>query len=305
MTRLVRPTILALSTAASTRAFSAMSPVIDSHLHVWATADEAASRFPYAGADQVPPPQLQNAASPSELLAKMAEAGVDGALIVQPINHKFDHSSTRTDLKGCCCMTPASPRTVERLEELVLAGFVGVRFNPYLWPEGELMSDECGLAVYKRCAELKVPVGVMCFKGLNLHIDDIETLIAKSPDTPLILDHLGFCSLNEAAGDKAFEQLLSLARHPNVYVKVSALFRNVGEVDSFPYEKVKEKRFGPLLKAYGASRLMVGSDFPFVLETEGGYKGAIHTVQSWIPAGSDRDALMGGTAEKLFGKWVA
>lgn len=287
--------------------------VIDSHLHVWATAEEASSNFPYSGPDQVPPPNLQNVASPEALLEQMNDAGVDGALIVQPINHKFDHSYVVDAMKkypdkfkGMLLHDPSlSPKmAVDRLEELVLLGFVGVRFNPYLWPEGALMSEDsgCGLAVYKRCGEMKLPVGVMCFKGLDLHYDDILALIAKSPETPLILDHLGFCALNDD-GDAAFEKLLSLAKHPNVFVKVSALFRNRGGVDSFPYGQVKSKRFDPLMKAFGAERLMMGSDFPFVLETEGSYKGAIDTVKSWPPEGSGRDAVMGGTSEHLFGSW--
>ena len=166
------------------------------------------------------------------------------------------------------------------------------------------MSEDagCGLAVYKRCGELKVPVGVMCFKGLGLHMEDILALISESPETVLILDHLGFCALNED-GDKAFEQLLSLAKYPNANIKVSALFRNVGDRDSFPYNKVKSERFDPLMKAFGAERLMVGSDFPFVIETEQGYDGAINTVKSWVSEGSERDAVMGGTAERLFGSW--
>eukprot|EP01083_Nonionella_stella_P246192 855048_1 len=244
----------------------------------------------------------------------MNDAGVDGALIVQPINHKFDHSYVANAMKkypdkfkGMLLHDPSlSPESaVERLEELVLSGFVGVRFNPYLWPnDKKSMSEDsgCGLAVYKRCGELKVPVGVMTFKGLGLHMDDISSLIDKSPETILILDHLGFCALNDD-GDAAFRQLLSLAKYSNVHVKVSALFRNVGDRDSFPYNKVKSERFDPLMEAFGAERLMVGSDFPFVLETEQAYKGAINTVKSWIPEGIDRDAVMGGTAERLFGSW--
>ena len=42
-----------------------------------------------------------------------------------------------------------------------------------------------GLAVYQRCAELQVPVGIMCFKGLGLHFDDIISLIEKSPNTQM------------------------------------------------------------------------------------------------------------------------
>ena len=300
--------IIVVMTSSTSNAFS----VIDSHLHVWATADESKSNFPYSE-DQTPQSQLQNEASPEKLLEQMDKAGVDGALIVQPINHKFDHSYVTNAMKkypnkfkGMLLHDPSlsSKLAVERLEELVLAGYVGVRFNPYLWPEGTLMSEDsgCGLAVYKRCGEMKIPVGIMCFKGLKLHIDDILALISKSPETIMILDHMGFCALNDE-GDEAFEQLLSLAKkHPNVYVKVSALFRNTGEKDSFPYDKVKSERFIPLLEAFGANRLMMGSDFPFVLETEGSYKGAIDIVKSWCE-GSDCDAIVGGTAEKLFGSW--
>lgn len=288
------------------------SATIDSHLHVWATADEAASTYPYAGPDQTPPTQLQNLASPSELLKKMSEAGVDGALIVQPINHKFDHSYVAEAMrahpgkfKGMMLHDPSlsAEAAVARLEELVLGGFVGVRFNPYLWPEGGRMSEsDGGSAVYRRCGELNVPVGVMCFKGLGGHIDDIEKLISQSPGTVLVLDHLGFCALN-AEGDKAFDQLLSLAKNPNVMVKVSALFRNTGEEDSFPYDKVKCRRFDPLLEKFGHQRLMMGSDFPFVLETEGSYIGAVDTVRSWVVDAEVRDAIMGGTAERAFGPW--
>ena len=47
----------------------------------------------------------------------------------------------------------------------------------------------------------------------------------------------------------------------------------------------------------------MGSDFPYVLETEGSYKGAVETVRSWVQEGDDRDAVTGGNAERLFGSW--
>mgnify|MGYP000036799982 CR=1 FL=1 len=85
---LIRSTLLALTVVVSrpSNAFSmsVAANVIDSHLHVWATADEASDKFPYASPEQTPPPQLQNVASPEALLDQMNKAGVDGALIVQP-----------------------------------------------------------------------------------------------------------------------------------------------------------------------------------------------------------------------------
>lgn len=287
-----------------------MPRIIDSHLHIWATSSES-SFFPYAP-DQAPPSSLQDVASADCLLQQMEAVGIDGALIVQPINHKYDHSYVAqaikrhpTKFKGMMLHDPSlsAEMAVNRLEELVLQGFVGVRFNPYLWADGAAMSSESGISVYKRCGELNLPVGIMCFKGLDLHYEDILQLIRHSPDTVCILDHLGFCALTEK-GDKQFEQLLSLAQYPNVLVKISALFRNTDNLDSFPYNKLKTRRFDPLMERFGATRLMMGTDFPFVTEVEGGYSGAVETVKSWIEDEEERDAVMGGTAERAFRKWI-
>jgi predicted TIM-barrel fold metal-dependent hydrolase len=280
--------------------------VIDSHLHVWANSDEA-SRFPYI---QDPPENLANRASTAALLEQMEQNGVDGALIVQPINHKYDHSYVIQAIKahpdrfkGMLLHDPtlSEEDAIAHLEELAAQGFVGVRFNPYLWPKlGEKrwapMSQGAGLAVYKRCAELKMPVGVMCFQGLPLHFEDILELLKASPDTTLIFDHFGFTSVDDTA---AFDQLLQLANYKNVYVKISALFRLN---DPFPYERVQKERFQPLVEAFGADRLMYGSDFPYVLEQPQGYA-MVDLVSSWVSDEKDRIAIMGGTAERVFGLW--
>lgn len=292
--------------AMSTSASSTSYKVIDSHLHVWASTQES-KQFPYS---QDPPDSLKDAASFTELLQQMKENGVDGALIVQPINHKFDHSyvieamkAHPDKFKGMLLHDPSlnEKDAVERLEELALKGFVGVRFNPYLWPKNgeqqwEPMSEGAGLAVYKRCGELQLPVGVMCFQGLSLHYTDIVRLLEASPLTPMILDHFGFTSVDDP---DAFNQLLSLSKYPQVSVKVSALFR-LG--DPSPYNRVKEERFLPLLEAFGADRLLFGSDFPFALEQTEAY-GMAELVSSWIESDENRRKIMGGTCENLFGKW--
>jgi predicted TIM-barrel fold metal-dependent hydrolase len=297
--------------------------VIDSHLHVWASTTEASTGgFPYV---QEPPESLQDRASIAELLKQMDSNGVDGALIVQPINHKFDHSyvlsaiqSHSDRFKGMLLHDPSlsTVDAVSRLEDLSLQGFVGVRFNPYLWPKVDEkesswapMSQGAGLAVYKRCGELHMPVGVMCFQGLQLHFDDILALLKASPDTTLILDHFAFTKLSSkdekddkdnADADAVFEKLLTLAAYPQVHVKISALFRLSD--DPPPYTRVLQERFQPLLKAFGADRLMFGSDFPFVLEQPGAYS-TVRLVESWMENDQDRAAIMGGTAERVFGPW--
>ena len=248
---------------------------------------------------------------------------MDGCMIVQPINYKFDHSYVADVIaeypekfKGMMLFDPSvkvAEDAVKKVEQLLLQGFVGVRFNPYMF-DGDMSEDgSSGLAVYKKCAELKLPVGVMCFKGLGLHFDDIVALIKKSPDTTLILDHFGFTRLmlfNEnddpSLVQEDFDKLLSLAQYPNVYIKISALFR-IADLKNGedPYMDLKINRFDPILKAFGCERIMVGTDFPFVQLEEIGYKGSIETVASWCSDDNAKNWVLGGTAERVFGPWGA
>uniref|UniRef100_A0A1J3EJA2 4-sulfomuconolactone hydrolase n=1 Tax=Noccaea caerulescens TaxID=107243 RepID=A0A1J3EJA2_NOCCA len=287
---------------------SSSSRVIDSHLHIWASPQEAAA-YPYFPGQE---PTLTG--DVSFLLKNMEEARVDGALIVQPINHKFDHSLVTSVVKkypwkfvGCCLANPAEDGSgIKDLENLVLeSNYRAVRFNPYLWPPGQKMTNAVGKAMFSKAGELGVPVGFMCMKGLHLHIAEIEELCTEFPKTTVILDHAGFCKVPENGDAKlAYTQLMKLSRFPQVYVKFSALFRL--SRTGFPYQDLS-----PLLSQavshFGANRVMWGSDFPFVV-LECGYKEAREAVaiiadQASLSS-SDMDWILGKTVMQLFpGQW--
>ncbi|XP_060196979.1 uncharacterized protein LOC132626208 isoform X3 [Lycium barbarum] len=262
-----------------------MTKIIDSHLHVWASPQEC-----------------------------MEEAGVDGALIVQPINHKFDHSYVTSALKnfpskfiGCCLANPAEDGSgIKQLEDLVLEdGYRAVRFNPYLWPSGQKMTNEIGKALFSKAGELGVPVGFMCMKGLLLHLQEIEELCTEFPSTVVLLDHVAFCKPPKNDEERqVFLELLKLSRFPQVYVKFSALFRV--SRNPYPYEDLSQV-LAQLVSSYGAPRIMWGSDFPFIV-AECGYKEAREAVsylakQGHLPP-SATEWIMGKTVMQLFdGKW--
>ncbi|GKD19766.1 4-sulfomuconolactone hydrolase [Tanacetum coccineum] len=291
--------------------FRVMAMSIDSHLHVWASPQEAKDKYPYVPGQE---PTLRG--NFDFLLDCMGEAGVDGALVVQPINHKFDHSYVTSVLKkhpskfvGCCLANPAEDGSgIQQLEHLILTdGYRAVRFNPYLWPSGQQMTNDIGKAMFSKAGELGVPVGFMCMKGLNLHISEIEKLCTEFPKTVVLLDHLAFCKppMNDEES-KVLSQLLGLSRFPQVYVKFSALFRV--SRNPFPYEDLSPL-LAQLVSSFGANHVMWGSDFPFVVE-ECGYKEAkeaVSLIANQVPlSSSDLEWIMGKTAVQLFhGQWVA
>ncbi|EOD28329.1 hypothetical protein EMIHUDRAFT_64168 [Emiliania huxleyi CCMP1516] len=310
------------STAAS---MTGASRVIDSAIHLWSDGE---APFPWASP---PPAELRSAGSPEAFLAAAREAGVGGALVVQPANHMHDHSYVSEALKahptffrGMGLANPTLPpeEAIAALEALHTAGFVGVRFNAGAF-EGGLCSD-VGRALYQRAGELGMPVGVMAFKGLAGFVPDLKRLCSEFPSTTLVVDHMGFFRQpasggqlgDAAANDEAsWQGLLDLAAYPQVFVKVSALFRASGEAPPFVD---LQPRVRQLLNSYGSSRLMWGSDYPFVLP--GGFPlpegvsstpaaltyaqaAAVPAQWSSVPGLDDaaRAALMGGTAAKLFG----
>ena len=109
---------------------------IDSHLHVWTLDDE---RYPML------PGRVPNVPGDVErLLSSMDEADIDGALIVQPIFHGFDHGYVNQAIKahpdrfkGMALINPQRMDAVDQLDRLVTdKGYSGVRFNPAMWVLG-------------------------------------------------------------------------------------------------------------------------------------------------------------------------
>jgi predicted TIM-barrel fold metal-dependent hydrolase len=272
---------------------------IDSHLHVW-TID--ADTYPFRAGQGAP-----TARGDAEfLLDLMDRADVAGSLIVQPIVYGFDHAYVDDTLGqwpdrfvGMCLVDPQADDPVGMLDELVGRGYRGVRFNPALWREGELMNGDVGRALYKRAGELGVPVGYLVSPH---NYDEIESLADEFPDTDAIIDHFGHCVPERDGSDvPAFERLLSMARHPNMNIKLSEFPRASNE--EFPYIDLFHW-VHQLIEAYSGDRLMWGTDFPFIVEQVGYTKGwdIADRIEPAIGPGLV-DQILGGTCERLFGTW--
>lgn len=238
------------------------------------------------------------------LLSEMNLAGVDKALLVQ-IRGEYDNSY----LVECMRRFPGrfsviaiidtdGPDAGEVLQEWVRQGCEGLR----LWPSAR-SSGRDPLAIWRRAAQLGIAIS--CGGSLaEFASAEFESRFREFPNMPIIIEHLGGGGTDRSEGWTEYKKVLRLARYPNAYMKVPGF----GELCPRPMPMVHPNPFPqvpPLvemaLEAFGANRLMWGSDFPPVANREG-YRNALKFPMEYIKFKSQEDKqwLFGETAVKLF-----
>ncbi len=269
---------------------------IDAHLHVWSNDPV---KFPFRPGT----PESIAQGDAEFLLDLQSEVGVDGALIVQPIHHEFDHSYVNDVLARYpdkfVGMALADPKVDDPTAALQVLkdehGYQGVRLNPGLWPDSESMDGSIGDRLMSFCADNGWVVG---FLIEPTHFAQVDALLTRHPETKAIIDHFGSVTPGQT---NEIDELLALAKHPNLYVKVSRF--PVQSDSEWPYSDMS-KIFHHLIVAYGVDRLMFATDFPHVV-AQCGYARGWQIADHVEPALTDeqRTWLMGGTVTNLFNGW--
>jgi L-fuconolactonase len=238
------------------------------------------------------------------LLHQMDSNGVEKATLVQ-VGGEFDNryllDCVRRFPSRFCALVGVDTDEAdapELLERWVAEGAVGVRLGPAVRSPG---SDP--LAIWRKADELGIPVSA--FGSSDEFVSPwFEEVLAELPNLPVILEHLGRIGRAEEPRDPTFRKILALARYPNAYVKVHGL----GEICPRPIPFPRPMRFPdvpPFMElaydAFGARRMMWGSDFPPVSGREG-YRNALRWTMDHIPFrdGEDREWIFGKTALSLF-----
>ena len=257
-----RRRFIAAAIAASTmRSFAATSTsgplLIDSHVHVW-KRDPA---FPFASGANPPAED----ASVEQLLDLMHANSVARTVIIQVIHYKWDNRYLASVLKryprtfqGVCRVNPQDPAAPDQLSRLTeVDGFHGVRLSPSASPSDDWIRGPLMPPLWRRCAQLKVPMTIL---APVTRMPDLAPLIEQNPDLTVVIDHMADCPINQP--DK-LSLLLALARYPKVFVKISHLWSLSAE--PYPYTDTIPQ-IKSLVEAFGASRLMWGTDWPISLK---------------------------------------
>ena len=182
-------------------------------------------------------------------------------------------------------------------------GMVGLRLRPEARsPTGDPLAvwraaAGCGLAI--SCGGA----------AANLVAAEFAALAGAFPAMPFVLEQLGGWNRPDCNREPAtWTAILALARFDNVSLKLPTLGqiapRQIGKPLPASGPVLDESQGAILLEAlnaFGAQRLMWGSDYPVVSSREG-YANALNWTRSLFASRpqSEVDAVFGGNAERLF-----
>lgn len=268
--------------------------IIDTHVHVW--SDDFA-RYPFAEG------RKETEAAPVELLGeKMREAGVQKAVIVQPIHYLYDHRYVAQCLHrfpgrfaGIGLVDPKAPDAPDCLERLVTEGFGGLRIHLARLGDPGAWAAPDQDPLWQRAGELGA-----CFiaHGPAAMLPALEPIIGRFPQVRVVLDHLGGAPVDEEPPCPLLGNVLRLAQRQNVYVK----FTPQGHKSKLPYPHPDTfAAFRRIYDAFGPQRLMWGTNFPGVLRTTG-YLPALELFRTHLDflSGEDREWLFSRTALEVW-----
>jgi predicted TIM-barrel fold metal-dependent hydrolase len=245
----------------------AMRPIIDTHMHVWA---DDARRYPFVhpyDKDFTRPPHK---ATLEMLIDDMDRHGCTHAVLVQVIYHGWDNSYVADCVerdprrfKAHGLIDPTDPKVADKLEYWIRErGLSGMRFSPIYYRSGRHGGDawldaEPMHRLWRKAGQLEA---VLNFFIAPPQLPRLAKMAEAHRDVRVIVDHLSQMDLAADDPEPDFRRLLAMAKHPNVWVKVSELAsvsksKTYPFADAYPYVKRVYEAFGP-------DRLLFGTGYP-------------------------------------------
>jgi L-fuconolactonase len=234
--------------------------IIDSQVHVW--PPDRPDRPLGPGHTERTPYSYQ------QLIAEMDRAGIDRAILVPPSidANRNDYAleavrkhPDRFAIMGKVPLKPAAPDALRGWREQ--PGMLGVRLTFHRDSDRPWLTDGTADWFWPQAERYDIPVMVHAPERLP----EIGDLAERYPGLKLIVDHMGFAreTMDQKAGPGA-DRMIALARHPNVFVKVSAL--PCFSTEPYPFKNLREP-LRRVIDAFGPRRSFWGSDITRVPPT--------------------------------------
>ena len=275
-------------------------PYIDAHSHVWSPDTK---RWPLAGnltkADLAPP-----SFTPEELLKLAHEQRVGRVVLIQ---HHLYHGWDNTYLIDCAARFPGAfvvtgmiddqheKDIPAKMDELLKKRVKAFRITSWIYKDQWLASDGME-TMWKHAA--KTGQIMSCLIDAK-DLVAVDAMCGKNPDTKVVIDHFARIGVDGTIRDEDVARLCGLARHKNVYPKLSAYYA-LGKKQA-PYEDLVPM-IRRVLDAYGPSRCMWASDAPYQTDKGHRYGDSIALIRDRIDflSAGDKEQLLRKTAERVY-----
>ena len=255
---------------------------VECHVHLWAGGQ------PSPAHRQVP------ALAAATLLAEMDAAGVDAAVIQPPA---WDATSNEVAVAAAAAYPERyavlgwfplnqtdNQSQVARWTER--PGMLGLRFT-FSQPHEKTWPTDGSLdGLWEAAAAAQLPVALACSDFLPT----VGMIAQRHPRLRLLVDHLGAPLRSTGAAAYArIDELIALARYPNIAVKASAAPGYSGE--AYPFTDI-HPYLQRVFDAFGAQRMFWGTDITRMPCT---WRQCVSLFTEELPwlRGSDLDLVMG------------
>lgn len=240
---------------------------------------------------------------PQDLKPVLDENGVDGCIVVQA-----DQSEKETKfLLKCADENPfikavvgwvdLCSNTVENQLRLFAKNknFKGVRHILQAENETFVLRPDFQNGISK-LEQFGLVYDVLVFPK---HLENIIKLVEKFPKQQFVLNHIAKPKMSENLDAIWVENINSLAKYKNVACKISGL---VTETENFKWDEMQFKPFiSTVAQAFGADRLLFGSDWPVCL-LAANYQEVLNIVKNYFIDFSEENQvkIMGENAIRIY-----
>lgn len=278
----------------------AKHPYIDAHSHVWSPDTK---RWPLANKqtkEDLAPPSF----TPEELLKLAHEQKVGRVVLIQ---HHTYHGWDNSYLIDCAARYPGTfvvtgmlddrnqKNIPAKMDELLKQRVKAFRITSWIYKDEWL--DSPGMTAMWQHAAKSGQIMSCLIDAKDLVA--VDAMCGKHPDTPVVIDHFARIGVDGTIRDADVKQLCGLARHKNVFPKLSAYYA-LGKKQA-PYLDLAPM-IRRVLDAYGIERCMWASDAPYQADKGHKYGDSIALIRDRLDflSASDKEQLLGKTTERVY-----
>lgn len=224
--------------------------IVDAQVHTWAASTP---ERPWSGGGE---PQREIPFTNADLLKEMDAAGVHRAVLVPPgwegSRNDLALAAAREHPDRFAVMGRIAPQLLSKSQGALIGwrkqpGMLGLRLAMNVAKAPEFLGSGKLDWLWKEAEAEGVPL-MMLMRMEHVHL--IDAIAAKHPQLRIVMDHFALDhSKRDAEAFRDFDQLLAIARRPNVAAKASALPCYTNDVYPFralhPYIRQAYDAFGP------------------------------------------------------------